>query len=224
MKCLLQILVLALLLGSCKDDASADRQAEVPGEDSTERLDTIFSEADLNHLRQLKFSNYAQSNTSAVNWSSFKMVTSSHNDSLIVTKFQPSKAFYDMYGRFIKFSPDSTMFIDLDSYNIEFQKNKTGQQIPLEKGPDTEVSLVDTESGERTRLVFLGPGNGVEDGGWTDNNNVLLVGYHEKDTSKIRTPVIWRYHVPTKTFHVYESSDTSISRTLINWRRERLRG
>lgn len=223
MKYLPAVFVLIFFLGSCKDDASADKQTEVIAEDSTERLDTIFSQGDIDHLRQLKFSAYAQSQNSPINWSNFKMVTSSQNESLVVTRFQPAKSFYDMYGRFLKFSPDSSMFVDIDSYNIEFQKNKAGQLIPLEKGPDTEVSLVNRETAERTRLVFLGPGNGVEDASWTDNNNVLLVGYHEKDTSKTRTPVIWRYHVPTKTFHVYESSDTSISRKLINWRKERLK-
>lgn len=223
MKYLSAILILALFLGSCKDDASGDQQANVVADDSTERLDTVFSQTDVDYLNQLKFSNFARSQNSAVDWNGFRMVTSSHNDSLMVTRFQPDKAFYDMYGRFLKFSPDSSMFVDIDSYNIEFQKNKAGKLLPLEKGPDTEVSLVSRETSERTRLVFLGPGNGVEDAGWTDNSNVLLIGYHEKDTSKTRTPVIWRYHVPTKTFHVYESSDTSISRKLINWRRERLK-
>ena len=95
MKYLSAIFILALFLGSCKDDTAGDQQADVITEDSTERLDTVFSQADVNYLNQLKFSGYAQSQNAAVNWNSFRMVTSSHNDSLIVTKFQPNKAFWD---------------------------------------------------------------------------------------------------------------------------------
>lgn len=151
------------------------------------------------------------------------MVTSSQDESLIVAPFQPDSSYFSRYGRLLRYSPDSSMFIDLDSYNVDFQKNKNGKLYPIEHGPDTEVSLVNIGDNQRTRLVFLGPGNGVEDGGWIDSNNVLLVGYHEKDTTKLKTAVIWRYHLPTKTFHVYESSDTSIVGQLLNWRKERFR-
>jgi hypothetical protein len=151
------------------------------------------------------------------------MVTSSQEDSLQVSAFQPDSSYYKEYGRFLKYSPDSSMFVDLDSYNIDFQKNRKGQLVPIEVGPDTEVSLIDVAQKEKTRLVFLGPGNGVEDAGWIDNNSVVLLGYHEKDTSKIKTAVLWRYHVPTKTFYVYESPDNSVAQGLLEWRRERFR-
>jgi hypothetical protein len=225
MKYLFVISIFAFLFFChCKDDTAEDQQ-ESSGtqEDSTESLDTVFSAKDISFLGQLKFSKYATSQRAPVDWSKFRMVTSSQDDPLLVSKFQPDSSYYERYGWMLRYSPDSSMFIDLDSYNIEFQKNRKGQLIAFENGPDTEVSLVNLENKEKTRLVFLGPGNGVEDAGWIDNNNAILVGYHEKDTTKSKKTVIWRYHVPTKTFHVYESSDTTIAARLLNWRRQRFR-
>lgn len=216
-------IVAIFFLGSCKND-SAEDEAAGPAtiEESTERLDTVLSGNDLGVLNQLSFSRYASARNNPIKWADFRMVTSLH-DSLHASSFQPDSSYYRKYGRFLKYSPDSSMFIDLDSYNVDFQQNRKGEEVPVEIGPDTEVSLVDVAQKEKTRLLFLGPGNGVEDAGWIDNNSAVLIGYHEKDTSKLKTAVIWRYHLPTKTFYVYESADTSIPRQLLNWRKERFR-
>jgi len=225
MKYLSVLSILAILfLSNCKNKTAEDEQASPSTiEESTEKLDTVLSGNDITVLNQLKFSRYAVSQNQPVEWSDFRMVMSSHDDSLHVSAFQPDSSYYKEYGRLLKYSPDSSMFIDIDSYNIGFQKNRNGKLVPIEIGPDTEVSLVDVGEKEKTRLVFLGPGNGIEDAGWIDNNSAVLVGYHEKDTTKLKTAIIWRYHIPTKSFYVYESSDTLMPRRLLNWRRERLR-
>lgn len=225
MKYLFAFSILAILfLSNCKNKTAEDEQASSGTvEESTEKLDTVLSGNDIGVLNQLRFSRFAQSQDQRVEWSDFRMVTSSHDDSLHVSAFQPDSSYYKEYGRFLKYSPDSSFFVDLDSYNIDFHKNKKGELVPIEVGPDTEVSVVDIAQKEKTRLVFLGPGNGVEDAGWIDNNTIVLLGYHEKDTSKLKTAVLWRYHIPTKTFYVYESPDNSLAQGLLEWRRERLR-
>lgn len=219
MKYLVVPALFAVILFACKNDSTEDRsEALVPSTDTVEHLDTVFSEENLAFLNQLPFSQYARSQSAPVDWSKFRMVTSTH-DSLMVSAFAPDKSYYTIYGRLLKYSPDSSMFVDLDSYNVGFQKDTT----PIEKGPDTEVSLVDLTNKQRTRLTFLGPGNGVEEAGWIDNDNVLLIGYREADTTRMKTSVIWRYHVPTKTFHVYENTNPAVAGMLIKWRRERFR-
>jgi hypothetical protein len=219
MKYLVISALIALSFSACKDDSTEQaNDALVPGKDSIETLDTVFSQENVAFLNQLGFSQFARTQSTPVDWSKFSMVTSTH-DSLMVSAFTPDKLYYQHYGKLLKYSPDSSMFVDLDSYNIEIHPNKP----PIEHGPDTEVSLVDLANKQRTRLMFLGPGNGVEEAGWIDNDNILLIGYRERDTSRLKTSVIWRYHVPTKTFHVYESTNTTIAGLLIKWRRERLR-
>jgi hypothetical protein len=218
MKYLIIPALIALGFFACKDDsAELTNDALVPGKDSIETLDTVFSKANLVFLNSLEFSQYARTQSTPVDWNKFRMVTSTH-DSLMVSAFTPDKSYYEHYGKLLKYSPDSLMFVDLDSYNIEIHPNRA----PIEKGPDTEVSLVDLANKQRTRLMFLGPGNGVEEAGWIDNDDVLLIGYRETDTGRLKTSVIWRYHIPTKTFHVYESANTATAGLLIKWRRERL--
>ena len=215
-------LLLACFFFGCQSDSSDPESEPISGVDSTERIDTVFSQEEISHLDELKFAKFEGTQKRPVNWSEFRMITGSQDDSLVVSTFQPENSFYTMYGHLLRYSPDSSMFIDIDSYNIEMHKNKAGQSVALEKGTDTEVSLVNLGTKEKTRLVFLGPGNGIEDAGWIDNNNVLLLGYHETDTLKTKKAMIWTYHIPTKTFHLYESPDTTVARRLINWRQERL--
>lgn len=206
------------LLACQSDSAEEQHDSAVESTVEAENLDTVFSRASVAFLGKLGFSQYASSQASPVDWSKFRMVTSTH-DSLIVSAFAPDKTYYQRYGKLLKYSPDSSMFIDLDSYNIEVHDGHT----PIEKGPDTEVSLVDLASKQRTRLIFLGPGNAVEEAGWINNDDVLLIGYREVDTSRTKTAVIWRYHVLTKTFHVYESANPTTAGLLIKWRQERLK-
>jgi hypothetical protein len=216
------ITVCILSLFACKNNESEKQESESVSHDSMERLDTLFSGKDITVLDQLRFSKYAASERVPVDWSRFRMVTSSQEDSLLVSPFQPDSLYYEKYGPLLRYSPDRSFFIDIDSYNIEIHKDKAGRLVPIEKGPDTEVSLVDLENKEKTRLLFTGPGNSVEDATWIDNDNLLLIGYHETE-SKLKAATIWRYHIPTKTFHVYESSDPSIAAQLAKWRTERLR-
>jgi len=211
-------------LSACKDESSDEPQAiPVTTEESIEKLDTVFSAKSVELLNQLAFSKYARTQSAPVDWTTFRMVTSSHDDSMLLSQFVSDTAFYKKYGKLLKYSPDSSMFIDLDSYNIDFHHNSQGQLSPIEKGPDTEISLVELADNERTRLLFLGPGNSVEEATWINNEDLLLIGYHASDTTNQRTPVIWRYHIPTKTFYIYESDDKTIGGQLVNWRKERFR-
>src|SRR5262249_42765844 len=136
------------------------------------------------------------------------------------------------YGRFLKYSPDSNLFIDMDSYNVDIKKDKKGKWVGTEVGPDTEVSLVDPKTGKKTRLMFMGPGNSVEDGLWLDNNNLVLMGVQDADSTQQgstgkttgKTAAVWRYNVPTKTFYLYElHNDTTAKQIMGYWRKERLK-
>ena len=57
---------------------------------------------------------------------------------------------------------------------------------------------------KKTRLLFVGPAASVEDGGWIDNNNIVLLGMEERKNDGMKVPVIWKYHLPTKSFYLYE--------------------
>jgi hypothetical protein len=228
MKLFIAILFLLVIAVSCRE--KADKQQanaeEAVTEDSvnTERVDTVLSAETIQFFDRSEFSNYARSKMPAFDWSKFRLVNVWKEDSMLVQPFNPEKSYYSVYGRFLKYSPDSTKFIDLDSYNLEIS-SKNGKRIAQDKGPDTEVSLIDLEDSTKTRLVFLGPGASIEEGSWLDDENILLVGVQDNATATSKVIVVWKYHLPTNTYFLYESSDAVSADTILqNWRRQRLKG
>lgn len=218
-------LVALLIAVSCKNNAKKEPQApEALKEDSvTETLDTLLSAETVQSFSTTGFSDYAKKQVTGFDWNKFRMISSWQEDSMLISPFKPGKDFYTAYGPFLKYSPDSSQFIDLDSYNIDIKKDARGRFIGNELGPDFEVSLVDVENKTRRRLVFLGPGGSVEDAVWLDNNTLVLIGVqdNEKDGT---TPTLWRYHLPTKTIYLYEIPDTSMTGPLMGyWKKERLK-
>ena len=216
-----------IILASCKDKPDAVAPAEASVEDSVanENIDTVLSNDAIALFNQSGFSTFARSKAPAFDWSKFRMMNSWKEDYLYITPFEPAPDYYTTYKPYLKYSPDSSMFIDLDSYNLTIEKDKNGRRIGIESGPDTEVSLVNVKDKKRTRLVFLGPGSSIEDGSWIDNENLFLLGFQETGDSGNKLPVIWRYHLPTRTFFIYEMPDPAIAKQLMGQsRKERLKG
>ena len=229
MKRILYITVISLvILASCKDESSESKSAtDSVIEDSlvADDIDTVLSNETISFLNTAPLSSIAKSKAPNFSWSRFRMTNSWTADSLYTSPFEPSPDYYDRYKPLLKYSPDSTMFIDLDSYNLSIEKDKNGKLFGSEAGPDTEVSLVNVNDRKKTRLVFLGPGSSIEDGSWIDRENLVLMGFQETGDSGTRLPVIWRYHVPTSTFYIYEMPDPKVAKQLMGqWRRERLKG
>jgi hypothetical protein len=226
--------VTSFTLTSCKDqpDKPADDSTVAAGDSiSNENIDTVLSDETISFFNRSGFSDFARSKAPGFDWNKFRMTNTWKEDSLLVTPFKPAPDFYQLYKPLLRYSPDSTMFIDLDSYNLEIQKDASGGLVAIESGPDTEVSLVNVKNQKKTRLVFLGPGSSIEDGSWIDGENLVLMGFQESATNSNgasagnRVPVLWRYHLPTTTFYVYEMPDPAVARQLMGqWRKERLKG
>ena len=167
---------------------------------------------------------FTKSNLPQFNWNSFQLTRFWTEDSLLTTAFEPEPGYFENYGPLLKYSPDSTKFIDLDSYNISISRNNKGERVGEPQGPDVEVSLVDLKKKQTSRLLFLGPGNNVEDATWLDNENLILVTSVDNGDTTPNASVI-KYSIPSKTYQVYETADPSIVNNLKGyWRKERLKG
>lgn len=221
------IIAVSLFLFSCQSGSDKKKEPEiVPYEQETvEIVDTLLSNETISFFNHSGFSDYAKSGLKNFDWSRFKLTDTWKEDSLLTTAFKPDKSYFELYGKFLKYSPDSSLFIDLDSYNTIITKEKNGKLTGFEEGPDTEISLVNPSKKEKTRLVFLGPGGSVDEGGWLDNETVVLIGLQYNDDATSAKPLIWKYHLPDSTFYLYESSDSvGIGSKLNSWRKERLKG
>lgn len=226
MKLFYLLIVSFALYTSCKNADEKPATPETARVDSveTEKVDTLVTAETIQFFNQSGFSGFAKARAEGFDWNNFKLVNVYKEDSMLTSSFQPGPEFYRSYRSFIKYSPDSTKFVDLDSYNIEISRNNQGTYTGNEMGPDTEVSLVDLEKGEKSRLVFLGPSGSIEDGGWLDNETIVLVGIQDNASADAKTAVLWKYHLPTKTFFLYELQDGANTEKILNqWRKERLK-
>ena len=216
-----------VVLSGCKskEDKAAD---EANAADTTvidDEADTGFTAETIDSFKTTAFNTYAIQKVPQFDWSKFKKTLQWKEDTLVRRVYKPDKKFYAAYGPLLKWSPDSSVFIDLDSYNIDIRKDKNGKLRGNEMGPDTEVSLVNPKTGQKTRLLFLGPGSSVEDGLWLDNNNLVLMGVQDYGDSLGKTAAVWKFNVPTQTFTLYEVHDATMAQQLMGyWRKERLKG
>ncbi len=220
-----------ILVIACRDkeDKKVEPNATVETADADdsltiESLDTMLSRENIDTFSTMAFHNYAKKQSTGFDWSRFRMESNWIDSSPLTTSYKPDKNFYDAYGRFVKYSPDSTMFIDLDSYNVDIRKDESGRWRGTEQGPDTEISLVNLKTGTKTRVLFLGPGNSIEDALWLDKENIAIMGIEDYD-SLGKVAAVWKYNIPTNSYYLYELKDSVAARRLMGyWRRERLKG
>ena len=215
-----------MVLISCKDQSQEKVVVPASTGDSVviEKVDTVLSGEAIRYFENNGFTTFAKSKNPKFNWNSFHLVNVWKEDTLYTTPFEADAEYFQSYGDFIKYSSDSTMFIDLDSYNIKITKMADGTYIGEELGPDTEVSMVDLQDKLKKRLIFLGPGGHIQDGGWLDSQTIVLAGMQEGNDGTSLVPVIFKYHIPTRTFFLYETQDTLNATAIMRaWRSQRLK-
>ncbi|MEO5995282.1 MAG: hypothetical protein ABIN89_01205 [Chitinophagaceae bacterium] len=218
--------VITSILSACNDSQDQKAGNNEQEEDSVlaDKPDSVIMDANLAIINSTGFSKYARTSMPELNWNKFTITKFWQEDFPNKTNFEPGKDFWDTYGQFLKYSPDSSKFIDLDSYNISITKNKKGQLIGGSQEPDTEISLIDLKKKEKMRLVFLGPGNSVEDAAWIDNDNLVLIGYLENEAASGNIAAIWQFNLSSKRVNLYELSDEEVIKKLKNYsERERLK-
>ncbi len=188
--------------------------------------DTTLAAETIQQFQTAGFTDYAKTKIPNFDWSRFKYKSSYEQDSLLTRGFQAlPKLITHPTEHSLKYSPDSSRFIDLDSYNIDIRKDASGKLIGTAGGPDTEVSLIDPKSGKSKRLLFMGPGGSVEDAFWTSNNELVIVGTQENEENGGRKVTVWKINLADNMYDIYELDDqTAADKLAGQWRKERLKG
>ena len=218
------LIVALIILTACNNRDQQAEEIDVPAED-TSALQTgnELNQQTIAALDQAAVFRFTKSRMDNFSWNSFQLTRFWTEDTMFTRPFTPQPDYIRTYGPLLKYSPDSTRFIDLDSYNIDIEINGRGERIGHPQGPDTEVSLVDLDKKIRTRLLFLGPGNNVEDASWLDNQNLVLVSSVDNNDSTPNVSLI-KFNLPSKTYYVYETADTALVSNLRGYsRKERLK-
>lgn len=91
------------------------------------------------------------------------------------TAFYQPNDYYSNYRSVIRWSPDSSHFVDFGSYGLVAVKHPDGT-TSLEGGePDTKVVLVDPKAKKQTQVLFGGPGIHVMDVHWLNGQTFLML-------------------------------------------------
>ena len=204
------ILYALFVLAACQSGAD-DKELSPPAtSDSlavdssiTETIDTVLTQQMIGFLRNSPANAKIREAEAAFDFSKFRMVNTWKEDTVMSQPFVVAPSYLKGQATLLKYSPDSAYLLDLDNYAVEVNAPKRKEPLKM-RGPDTEVSLININDKTKTRLLFMGPAGSVEDGGWMDNDNILLLGMEERSNDGNRVPVIWKYHLPTKTFYLYE--------------------
>ncbi|MFT3826293.1 MAG: hypothetical protein QM731_20385 [Chitinophagaceae bacterium] len=211
-----------LAIVSCKD--SGTKQSD-DNDDSVIVIgeDTAFSVETIDTFNTLAFSGFAKQKAPGFDWGKFRMTSSWKADSLRTTNFNPSDNFFAAYGKLLKYSPDSSYFVDLDSYSFDVRKDSsTGRWKGTDMGTDTEISLINLATKQKERILFLGPGGSIDDAYWLDKNNFILIGVQDEGAAG-KAAALWKFNVPEKIFYLYEWKDATAANSLIRtWRKQRL--
>ena len=173
--------------------------------DSTisETIDTVLTQQMIGVFRNSPATGKIREAEAAFDFSKFRMVNTWKEDTVMSQPFVVTPSYLKGQANLLKYSPDSSYLLDLDSYAVEVNAPKRKEPVKM-RGPDTEVSLININDKNKIRLLFMGPAGSVEDGSWMDNDNIILLGMEERSNDGNRVPVIWKYHLPTKTFYLYE--------------------
>lgn len=170
---LFSALVLMFLMQSCRHQNPKDEQSDAEQDDasSVEQLDqpSWIKKPDSAFLTWQRFYQEHDSN--------FRSSRFTAKDSLRISPIQGTvKTIHDrdfdpVYANFLVYAPDSSRYIDMDSYLWSL-----GKEDNIDFSVDQEINLVDLKTDSVTRIAFFGPSYRVEEVVWLDNQRVLLLG------------------------------------------------
>lgn len=83
----------------------------------------------------------------------------------------------NLYLPLFIYSPDSSFFIDLDSYSLDLETDETGSYTSSGVGVDTKVQLVNRATNKSVELIFCGTECYAETAVWFSDYLVQITGF-----------------------------------------------
>jgi len=141
--------------------------------------------------------NYYDNNDTAFVLKNFKASgVTLHMDVLQDAISSPGEnAFTDLYI----YSPDSTQYIDLVSYNYIIDKS-TGKNILISGDPDQQVILADSKTKKKKQLMYNGPAQLAEFAAWTGNSSFIIGMTSKEDGMEGTKAELYFFHLKDSSF------------------------
>lgn len=152
--------------------------------------------------RWLKFYNLEERN--------FRQVAPIKQETLNWESYNLTNEYKKLYDTLYFYSPDSTNFLDLDSYNIILDHDLNGNLIWSVGDPEDKVQLVKSKDLSATTLLFFGTNGFAETAIWRNKYQFEIFGFRIK--SNVLIPTIWKYDIQKNISEEFESTKTFNSR------------
>lgn len=109
--------------------------------------------------------------------------------------------YVNIYRPFFIYSPDSTYFIDLDSYSLAIEM-KDGKLISYGSGIDMKVQVVRLTDYKSATLLFCGSACIPETANWITDSWIEIVGFSIDENGKM-IPTKWKVDLDNMIFSEY---------------------
>lgn len=161
-------------------------ETPIPETDSIEYVEeaetSTISDLESNSTFQnwLKF---YQSSDSGISMSNFNLTETQKLEvqpGNVIGNFEAD--FDETYEPFLIYNPSKTMYLDIDSYNWELDKEGVAQFEA-----DQEVNLVSLKDKTVNRVAFLGPSYWVDDAFWVSDSIFVLLQNSDENQPEIMT-------------------------------------
>ena len=147
--------------------------------------DVCSSWLEFYHLKREEFHPYGLDRSIPMNWTDYSLS-------------DPDAA---LFRQFFIHSPDSSYYIDLDSYSLELERSGDAL-ISYGSEVDRKVQLIDRNGRHSTTLLFCGSDSYPEAAYWTDPGSVDILGFSRSNTDAL-FPTIWKIDLTKKLMSEY---------------------
>ncbi len=198
MKCLIYRLTIIVLIASCRQADTEYSNEELVNPESV----MAYEEGDTLVLRKMpeglsQWLRYYQQLDTGFTLRNFKASgVTLHMDGLPDAISPPTEnSFSDLF----LYSPDSTQYLDLVSYNF-LKEEISGRQVLISGDPDQQVVIADSRKNVRKQLMYNGPSQLAEFANWTGNQSFLIGMTERRDRQQGMSAELYFFHLKDSSF------------------------
>lgn len=206
-KTILSCLTISFFI-SCTENTNHTETSE------NNQKDTVVS-------KQIDSTLTTQHKTTSLNWFDYHQISKDDFEiDSASTMFKPEEVQYglydeqkELYSTTFMYSPDSSFYIDIDSYSLELSKDSSGHYEYGGREMDIKVQLVKIATSDSVALQLMMCGTSClpQDAIWENDTTVSILGLSEDSHGK-EIPTIWQYNLISQSFLLFKAKESSANK------------
>jgi hypothetical protein len=166
--------------------------------------DSLLPVDNIRNSNLMRWMDFYSNKHHGLTFNSFKFHNCSEEGAFLTHDYDPEKEYLELYSPLLLYSPDHSMFIDMDSYNFFLEKDKKGNLTGKGGDPETEVALIDLKNHTHQRLFYNGPSVIIDDAAWISPHTIAIIYLVEFSEKNSYQPAIVLIDLDKKTYSYYD--------------------